>query len=102
MPDLKPCPFCGSDKITISDSGSGMYASCRSCDAIGTHIPYEKDKWDATCKAIEAWNTRYQPTCQWKYKTLNNIYDTSCGKTLFLDSGTNYCSNCGKPVEVVD
>lgn len=84
-PELKDCPFCGSNAVVVNNSGAGMYAYCKSCDAIGTHVPYDEDNRTATLEAIEAWNTRYQPTCHWER----------------TDRCTWTCSNCGVETEVL-
>lgn len=48
--DLKPCPFCGSNKIATG-SGSAYHAYCLHCRARG---PIRWDRKDA----IPAWNRR--------------------------------------------
>ena len=53
---LKPCPFCGSEDITIGyclrgDKTREAYIECIECGASG--YPYTKEK-----KAIDAWNRR--------------------------------------------
>lgn len=52
MPELKPCPFCGSDNVGISTiEDRSHYGDCWACEAEGP--------WKATvAEAIEAWNTR--------------------------------------------
>lgn len=109
MPELKHCPFCGSKEIVVSDSGSGMYAYCKSCYAIGTHISYDGDKWDATCKAIEAWNMRYEPTCtmelQYALEERSNVFCfvcSNCGHDVFGEISIKHCPECGALVEAVD
>jgi Lar family restriction alleviation protein len=50
-PELKPCPFCGSGYVELSQDG--CYVLCRLCDAEGPFIvPTGEDK------AIAAWNRR--------------------------------------------
>ena len=53
-PDLKPCPFCGSEDLKIVNSNRrGLAVSCNSCrfDAVGY--------WsDSTNSISAAWNTR--------------------------------------------
>ena len=48
--ELKPCPFCGSDKIIISNWGMWR-CWCSHCLANTADMIYKKD-------AIEAWNRR--------------------------------------------
>ena len=62
--DVLPCPFCGSDDLTISHidgqwgySSSKDYVECNYCKARGGYIE------DSECgknfeKAIKNWNTR--------------------------------------------
>lgn len=48
--ELKPCPFCGSERVTAECI---EYVTCRKCGADG---PYFTDA--DTEKAIAAWNKR--------------------------------------------
>lgn len=62
MEDLKPCPFCGSDRITVWNIRDGQQAVCKDCNATGAplfHGPGRaSDPLDTWRKAIAAWNTR--------------------------------------------
>ena len=51
--ELKPCPFCGGDKVWIRqiDMGKFHYAECQGCLAITTYH-------DTKAEAITAWNRR--------------------------------------------
>jgi Lar family restriction alleviation protein len=53
---LKPCPFCGSEKIELSPRSLGVFAvvTCRSCACYGQ--PTAEDS-----EAIAAWNQRPAP-----------------------------------------
>ncbi|MGH1376651.1 MAG: Lar family restriction alleviation protein [Alphaproteobacteria bacterium] len=53
--ELKECPFCGSEKAVIA-STSVYWGKCNACNSEhgGTYQTQEQ--------AIEAWNTRHQPT----------------------------------------
>jgi Lar family restriction alleviation protein len=54
VPELKPCPFCGSENVTVSngyDEDGNWVALCGECKSSGTFC-VEK------AKAIDAWNTR--------------------------------------------
>lgn len=56
MPELKPCPFCGSDDIRIGKYGDSEFGYdygvlCYSCQS---HTRYTENKKEA----VEAWNRR--------------------------------------------
>ena len=48
-PELKPCPFCGSNNVKPSSLGS--YVCCENCDTLGPSV-------NEFQSATEAWNTR--------------------------------------------
>lgn len=57
--DLKPCPFCGSDRITVWNIRDGQQAVCKECKSTGTPTFHGKDGREATwAHAAEAWNRR--------------------------------------------
>lgn len=78
MAELKPCPFCGGDKIELSIKTAKddlvWYVSmfCKSCHCYGkrTRVTVQGDGWvsrrtierstEAREIAIEAWNRRYE------------------------------------------
>ena len=55
MDELKPCPFCGSDRIEIDDLGYQetpcWFVACNNCGAEISGFLY-------LSRAIEAWNRR--------------------------------------------
>ena len=58
LPDLKPCPFCGSTFITFDECSSQV--ECWDCDAKGPLILsfLARAGGDRTLAAILSWNTR--------------------------------------------
>jgi hypothetical protein len=66
--EIKPCPFCGNDKIEFYSEGPGGYLVCSNCGArvgidmglftdYNRHYPYEPD--DLTIRPLlNKWNTR--------------------------------------------
>lgn len=48
--EIKPCPFCGSEKVNVGTHGNNLYACCYSCNSCG---PYGISKEEA----IERWNS---------------------------------------------
>lgn len=56
---LKPCPFCGSDRITVWNIRDGREAVCKDCKATGAPAFNGTDgphgAWVEACKS---WNTR--------------------------------------------
>lgn len=51
MTELKPCPFCGSDKVVIAYVCGDHCAQCEGCEGQGGW-------YDSEAKAAAAWNTR--------------------------------------------
>lgn len=51
MPALKPCPFCGSDRITVWNVQEGQQTICKDCKAMCA----PQADWAA---AVDVWNTR--------------------------------------------
>ena len=52
---LKPCPFCGTDKVTLDTDGRMTWVFCYKCDTRGQRFFNDSHAAD---KAVEAWNTR--------------------------------------------
>ena len=57
---LRPCPFCGSDKLTIKNYETQVYVECCACQALG---PDGRDETDA----IEFWNSRKPDALMYVY-----------------------------------
>lgn len=55
MTDLKPCPFCGSDKIAVSHTNLGYEVLCY---YYGSGCKSRTGIWPTRIEAIEAWNRR--------------------------------------------
>lgn len=113
MSELKPCPFCGGEAF-VEDEGVGTeperywvwHERRNGCFVEGTGC------YEIESEAIEAWNTRYQPTCHWDIKHSGPMYDVYqcdvCGyeyaesrcdhgiKVEIIDA--KYCPNCGAKV----
>ena len=62
--ELKPCPFCGSDKPYVSESDDGMarWVCCPDCDADGPPIHWKFDGThdEARRIVVDMWNNRAQ------------------------------------------
>ena len=68
--ELKPCPFCGSNDLTISDTTGVSYdlqvtildrwVTCEKCDAEGPPIEHDFNGTpeEATATVVRLWNTR--------------------------------------------
>lgn len=52
MTELKPCPFCGCERIGFDGFAGEMTAHCEDCWAKGPEFSYDEEE------AIKAWNTR--------------------------------------------
>lgn len=60
MSELKPCPFCGSDNVTVKGAeitGPNPYVYCRKCH---THGPQRISYLGAK----NAWNRRAESQCE--------------------------------------
>ncbi len=53
---LKPCPFCGTERIRLTAIRDGYEAHCRCGASVNAYNP------NSRTKAITAWNTRHQST----------------------------------------
>ena len=51
LPDLKPCPLCGSDNAHVDEAWSGWFVECDGCQMQAGGVSTSKH-------AIDAWNTR--------------------------------------------
>lgn len=51
MDNLLPCPFCGSDRVTVWNVQNGQQAICKDCKSNGRPC----EDW---LSAVKAWNTR--------------------------------------------
>ncbi len=57
--ELKPCPFCGSDRITVMNIRDGQQAVCKDCHSSGQPTFHGPDGFNATRgHAVAAWNRR--------------------------------------------
>lgn len=88
-PDLLNCPFCASDKISVSQGGYGdgspsWYVECENCAATADGGGHGESSAD---KAVENWNMRYPKI---EVITNDNLKD-------FLDriGFNNWCCGCG-------
>ena len=60
--ELKPCPFCGSDRALIRRDDDGeFYIWCCGCGARTGNISPERCVDEARAEAIERWNRRAEP-----------------------------------------
>lgn len=106
MSELKPCPFCGGQP--------GRFLSKQNLDEDSYYISYECTKkdhsirvsGDSDAEAIDAWNTRYEPTCKNVFDgCCENGFECSvCGNEIsdceayYVHGTWNYCSKCGRKV----
>lgn len=61
---VKPCPFCGSDKIEQEAGDESVYYRCRACEGKSGRVYFteaerESDDFDVSeAAALAAWNRR--------------------------------------------
>lgn len=94
MIELKPCPFCPDGGKPVKHVGP--IATTVWCDECGASIVYSYPE-----KAVEAWNSRYEPTCEFIYDEDSRIFISSCcGMFLgyFENDLWQHCPKCGKKV----
>lgn len=105
-PELLPCPFCGGKPTRFTwkqnldeDSYCVIYGCTKKDHTIQV-------SGDSDLKAIELWNTRYEPTCTYEEIEKQYYRCTNCGYEVHYyeyppDEG-EFCKGCGARVEVVD
>ena len=58
MDRLKPCPFCGDERVSVTGIRDGRAVACIGCGAMITAYSGRSDMPSAEQRAITAWNTR--------------------------------------------
>lgn len=110
MSELLKCPFCGGEAKPYN-LGKKHLIECDDCKEYG-HGAYVVARTKA--EAIEAWNTRYERTCEnaYEYRDSNGVLHrdarifrcSECGfkaDDFYGDdeqSFPRYCPNCGRKV----
>lgn len=99
---LLPCPFCGDEAYLYE----GKYYNVLGCETIRCHGNWTYSRmYDTKEEAIEAWNTRAEPTCYAKpYKRDGDTdyFDcTECECGEINDVSAKYCNRCGRAIKVV-
>lgn len=106
MTELKPCPLCGG-KVSLERKMDGAYSfDCQRC-GLDARLPECLDETNKGT-AIEAWNTRYEPTCTMDANEYGDISCSNCGTEMsFYDLGCGlgesyydhpFCFQCGAKV----
>lgn len=101
MTKLKPCPFCGGEAV-VTCLNKGQYQARVGCGGCGATINrFFRSKADAA----EAWNTRWERTCEDISAEYGKFVCGACGcvvhDTSVIDNGGLYhCPDCGD--EVID
>lgn len=81
---LKPCPFCGSDRITVFNIRDGQQAACKDCKSGGSPTYHGPNGPAATWgEAVKAWNTRAaKPTLRAEVERLTKERDIAVGERV--------------------
>lgn len=94
MNELKSCPFCdGAIRLTHGDFLTSSIAMFK-CEKCGAVITFDEPVCNAGAMnhddtpAIEAFNTRYEPTC-------HNSWKEDIRPGMFVTGGQFECSECG-------
>lgn len=66
---LKPCPFCGGNKVEIFDM---RYVACKTCLASSRYCSNSEE-------AVAAWNRRAEPQTTVIQNGDNNVQIENCG-----------------------
>ena len=57
--ELKPCPFCGNEKLEIADSWNGRYhGKVVNCNYLDGGCGANSGSRETEAEAVEAWNRR--------------------------------------------
>lgn len=93
MSELKPCPFCGSTRVsgvTLSNK-SLMFREFVDCEDCGASTTTHATKQEA----VDAWNTRHERTCHVVFP-----HDARMCSVCAYYIGENhlYCPHCGAKV----
>ena len=103
--ELKPCPFCGEGRVCLFDvqgeEGPAFTIGCVTDDCPG-HVAVSW-RYPTREKAIEAWNTRYERTCNAEQiPYMPGCYEgdwcSVCHCIEFESDNQNYCPSCGAKV----
>ena len=96
--ELKPCPFCGSTRVSIMklSDGKNKFAICMNCKATSNAAKKVED-------VKYLWNKRAERTAK-VIELATRIYCDECGERIddFDDITPNklkYCPNCGARLE---
>lgn len=52
---LKPCPFCGSEKLKVNETATRAFVESMTCKARG---PKHESQWESKPFAVHNWNIR--------------------------------------------
>ena len=111
--ELKPCPFCGSTQIYVTHTRYYYNEDtvCVFCNSCKQHVILEDNEAEGLNdktreRAIAAWNTRTERTCEMhRYRNALGLIDewqcSECGADvsgIADDTPPNYCPNCGAKV----
>lgn len=97
--DLKPCPFCGSGRVTVWNIRDGQQAVCKECKSTGAPTFHGLDGPKATWgHAVEAWNRREPETDEERCcRVLETIAPPDNGSVQEVLSAALQCANAWVP-----
>jgi len=83
---LLPCPFCGSDRITVMPIRDGAQASCKDCCAKSEPMVHGPNGVNSTWEGAHAsWNRRKVKVkpLKWKLAKISDEWDRFSVETIF-------------------
>lgn len=93
-PELKPCPFCGSENLYHAKAHKSHRIECANCGACGPSRP--------NAHAVEDWNAALRAEVKAEEKESHICAKGRFGSSVMLSDGTKVCLNRGANASVAE